>query len=92
MRAYWAWIRCEAFELLSAVFQLMYFIVWAGVSCGRLHLFWRCSRFAAFSTLRVYAVTHCNWKPALLTLLLGLVPFATNIVSAVILSLRVWLT
>ncbi|EMD33510.1 hypothetical protein CERSUDRAFT_98613 [Gelatoporia subvermispora B] len=39
--------------------------------------------WAAFSSLRVYAVTHRSWKPALLTLLLGLVPFATNIVGII---------
>lgn len=38
---------------------------------------------AGFSALRTYAVSGCKWQPALVTLILGLVPVVTNIYLAV---------
>ena len=75
--------RCRTVNLLLPAFQLLLSVIWAGdgypsgMLCRLAHLF----RFAAFSALRVFAISGRGWCISSVVFALSLVPVGTNLVS-----------
>lgn len=73
---------CEATILLYEVVNISLYAVAAGeFRLDTLMRFGLCISISVFSTLRTYAISGFAWSPAIVTLILGLLPAAASTVS-----------
>ncbi|OSX60629.1 hypothetical protein POSPLADRAFT_1148683, partial [Postia placenta MAD-698-R-SB12] len=68
--------------VLSSCFDISFFATWAGTCNHRMtpRRYVTDGHSSVFSALRVWAISGRDWRPTSLTLALGLVPVATNMV------------
>ena len=71
---------CAAFVKTMNVTECTMYITWAGKRPSYRSSLLLTQFYKAFAGLRAYALTSQNWFIGILVVLLGLVPFGTNMV------------